>query len=692
MFKTEINKAKKLARRISSLHSYLHPDKPPQEHPPLPPKPPQQENALPPQTPLPSDTPKDLVQAATSQQIREWDQGIFQLSLVRHDIYPQEKPGNIEATKLPANTYQGTKRALTQAYYSIENRYLKTADVSSLSNLVFRFGTFYDAVNYEPSLAQDRSLEECRQLYQYQLPEEGQKGQYPPHLNIIPPQVRVNQFFGPNHLFDHMRLLDTASVLPQIIPGKILDWLHGSPERTTFNQIRDREQTLRRKHEDIYNTPNIGDRQDWYSDAVFAQQQFTGANPITITRASAEWISQFKEAAQIQGNAGVRKLLDQGPTDSFYVQDCSYFRKAIGLSASEPIQSCKQQQHHHLFQHDRYLCATVTLFQLSGVGKLHPLSIVIDYKGSIADSVVIFNDRLDSTASTYSEETNWPWRYAKICAQVADWTRHEITIHLTNAHLVEEAAIVACNRTLPSDHVVYKLLQPHWFKTLSLNKAARSTLVPHVIAPIARMSQEGIYSFIRHAYSTFDWPSLNIPADLERRGFPVAELNSSPKYHNYAYGRNLLLMWQVLGKFVLSVLKLAYGSDEDVAKDLYVQALATEMRSASGGQLPSFPELQSLSALADAVTMMIHIASPQHTAVNYTQDYYQSFLPNKPTALYTPPPLTHNELQRFTEKDLIAALPVHLPHDWLLATHLPHLLSYRVAEEQNLVTYAISLS
>ena len=416
---------------------------------------------------------------------------------------------------------------------------------------------------------------------------------------------------------------------------------------------------------------------------MFAQQQFTGTNPTTITQATVEWINLFKEAAQTQANATAERQLERGPADSFYIQDCSYFKEAIGVDAGKLIQADTNE---------RYLCATVTLFQLFSDGRLHPFSIILDYKGSMADSIVIFNARPDPGASSSGEEADWPWRYAKMAAQAADWTRHEITIHLTNAHLVEEAAIVACNRNLPSDHVVYKLLQPHWFKTLSLNHAARTALVPHVVVPISGASNEGVYSFIRHAYSAFDWTSLNIPVDLARRGFPIADLNNSPKYHNYAYGRDILLMWQVLRKFVLSVLKLAYTSDEDVAADPHVQSLSSEMRSDKGANMSSFPELRTLDALADAVTMMIHIASPQHTAVNYTQDYYQTFLPNKPTALYTKPPSTLKELQNFAEKDLIAALPVHIPHDWLLATHLPHLLSYRVAEEQNLVTYAISLS
>jgi hypothetical protein len=41
---------------------------------------------------------------------------------------------------------------------------------------------------------------------------------------------------------------------------------------------------------------------------------------------------------------------------------------------------------------------------------------------------------------------------------------------------------------------------------------------------------------------------------------------------------------------------------------------------------------------------------------------------------------------------VLKALPLHKPRDWLLATQLPHILTYRVTEEQNLMTYAVSLT
>jgi hypothetical protein len=154
----------------------------------------------------------------------------------------------------------------------------------------------------------------------------------------------------------------------------------------------------------------------------------------------------------------------------------------------------------------------------------------------------------------------------------------------------------------------------------------------------------------------------------------------------------MILMWRVLRTFVSSVLATVYTTDAQVANDRHIKYWHANMSGASEGQMSSFPIITTIDGLTDAVTMCIHIASPQHTAVNYLQDYYQSFVINKPPALFSPLPTSLAALQAYQEPDLVQALPVNNLREWLLASHLPHLLSFRVAEDQNLVNYAVSVA
>jgi hypothetical protein len=279
-----------------------------------------------------------------------------------------------------------------------------------------------------------------------------------------------------------------------------------------------------------------------------------------------------------------------------------------------------------------------------------------------------------------------------MCAQVSDWLRHELAVHLVNTHFVEEVIIVAAYRTFKPGHILLKLLEPHWTTTLSLNESARNTIAPNIIIWMTALTPTQIYAFLKNAYDKFDWMGPYVPNDLRGRGFLIEDLDNT-KYHNYGYARNIARMWEILRKFVSMVLTKVYtGVDAEVAKDSRLAAFCQEVRSRAGGQLASFPSIKTLNEFFDFVTMCIHIASPQHTTINYLQQYYQTFVPNKPSALYNQLPQSLVRLQSFTEDDVLCALPIHQPQDWLIMAQVPHMLSPKVSDDSTLLRYATTTS
>ena len=497
---------------------------------------------------------------------------------------------------------------------------------------------------------------------------------------------------GSLSIFDFTALLDTTVMVffrEESLPLALLDLVPEATTRTMKDLVNrnhvlheESRQNRRKKtpllSQGMYFNKNIGLRDDWYTDAAFGQQQFTGTNPTTITIAPRQWIDEFTSASNMQQRADIATLLAEDP-ENIFVQDYSDFRTELGVSPSVQL-TCD----------GRYGCASVVLFHLEPEGKLHPLAITLDYKGTMEESVTIFNRRI--TSSTHGDEyTDWPWRYAKMCAQVSDWLRHEVGVHLVNTHLVEEVIIVGARRAFDPGHVVIKLLKPHWNNTLPVNAGARDTLVPKIIVPIIGLTAEQAYGFIKASYNRFDWRGLYVPNDLRRRGFPPERLDE-PKYHNYGYARNIVRMWEIIRKFVSTVLGEVYHNDAEVANDPSIAAFCQEVRSSVGGQLNSFPRIRTLDELIDSVTMSIHIASPQHTAVNYLQQYYQTFIPNKPSTLYSPLPQSLVQLEAFGEEDLLAALPIHRPSAWLLMAHIPYLLSFEVPDDGTILYYAATTS
>lgn len=317
------------------------------------------------------------------------------------------------------------------------------------------------------------NLKKKRQLYQWTT-----EGNYPPYLKNIPNEDQVNIW----DIFELGRLWDTTGG----IPGEIFEFFSAfSSGKVTMDSIEKQyedlhETAVKNGQSGVYTDLNVGLRpdSDWYTDAVFGQQQLTGVNPTGLTQASQRWIGAFAQAASDQNNAVAQQLLAASPS-SLYVVDNSDYRHILGLAPDAPIVSPS------IFGHPAYGSSSVTLFILTDTGKLHPVAICIDYKGSIKSSVTIFNKRLTPDAQGVNEKTDWPWRYAKMCASVSDWARHELSVHLTETHLLEEALIVAAQRNFPDSHVICHILRPHWLKTLSLNHQARTMLVPIFINTIA---------------------------------------------------------------------------------------------------------------------------------------------------------------------------------------------------------------
>ena len=508
--------------------------------------------------------------------------------------------------------------------------------------------------------------------------------EFPPYLKYIPREFQTNalRILNPKSLAQTLEILRMPPPVLLAQKRKIVPKTDDTL-KTLVSRNRDLHTSSLKSHRprflrNMYFNENIGLRDDWYTDAVFGQQQFTGTNPTTITLAPRRWVDEFMTASDTQQRADVTRLLTDDP-ENIFVQDYSDFRSAMGAPQGAEFKS-----------KGRHGCSSVALFHLEPEGKLHPLAITLDYKRSMHESVTIFNHRIKSTMPG-EEPTDWPWRYAKMCAQVSDWLRHEIAVHLVNTHLVEEVIIVAAHRTIKPDHVVFKLLEPHWDPTLSLNKTARDILVPEIIIEIVGFTATQTYNFLKDAYNRFKWTDSYVPNDLRRRGFPIEDLDK-PKYHNYGYARNIARMWEILRKFVCTILTNFYRVDAKVANDNCIAAFSREVRSDNGGQLACFPDIKTLDELIDCVTMCIHIASPQHTAVNYLQQYYQTFVPNRPSALYTRLPRSLRELQDYMEEDILLALPIREPRDWLIMAQVPYLLSLEVPDDNTILYYATQTS
>lgn len=553
------------------------------------------------------------------------------------------------------------------------------------------------ALGHESFIPQLRDRAEKRGIYTFTT-----ANNYPPHLATIPNVDKAPSaalFDADKGLFNLQRLAATKGLLGETIADKLTDFVmnfatgsHADPgenQKTMAGLDRESKAFLDVK-EGVQDVRNISERRDWYTDAVFAQQYYTGPNPMIIRTATPWHLDIFRAAATAQGLVSAQALLDSGAT--LLVADYSYFRKGAGFDDDDDIvcddSSLKTAP-------TRYGCSSIVLFEQPDTKPLHPVAIVLDWRGNFSKSVTIFNQRLQLSDPAVDEFQDWPWRYAKTCAMAADWVDHELRTHLTATHLLEEAVIVAAQRSFDDNNPIYELLEPHWLKTLSLNNAAREVLVPTVIGNIGPFTLHETKNLVNYYYHNFDWTGNYVPQELAGRGFPREALDSG-KFKNFAYARNMTALWPALREYVSSYLHAyanthgQYETDSGVKDDISVRTWVQEMRGEKSAALQSFPVIQTRDQLVDALTLCIHIASPQHTAINYLQAYYMAFVVNKPPALFTPIPTTLDSLKRYTEQSLVDSLPIGKAksQQWLVASHLPWLLSYKVSDNQTLLSYA----
>lgn len=320
-----------------------------------------------------------------------------------------------------------------------------------------------DTVNFEPTVPSPLSLNKKREFFAFT---DGSDG-YPPHLNLAGNKPAASaeasnvqkSTMAPNEIFNQMRLLQLASLLPTIMPKNFIGdvapsvagfvggaWFGKMGTPDAGEKLEDVEKYNRKRRaewarKDIFDLPNVGDLDDWYTDARFAQQHFTGTNPTTIERASEQWILHFTGASHDPADKRAQEIimaLGYGSSESLYVQDYSYFREAAGIDKSAIIKCefeeiYKEQGKTKTRKSYRYGCASVCFFYLNESGTLQPLAVVIDWRGSADNSVTIYNRELvkrdpyfqsiiaeageKGESEMVGEGHDWAWRYGE-CSSI----------------------------------------------------------------------------------------------------------------------------------------------------------------------------------------------------------------------------------------------------------------------------------
>ncbi|MCB9756482.1 MAG: lipoxygenase [Myxococcales bacterium] len=229
----------------------------------------------------------------------------------------------------------------------------------------------------------------------------------------------------------------------------------------------------------------------------------------------------------------------------------------------------------------------------------------------------------------------WRWRMAKTAVQIADGNHHQTITHLAFTHMIAEAFIVSAHRQLAELHPVHALLRPHFEFTLAINDTASHNLIAPggEVEAVLGTTLEGSLSLTAGALAGFELARRLPAGDLRARGLDDREALPECPYRD-----DILPLWEAIHDWVDGYLRVFYREDVDVRGDAEVQAWVRELAAPGGGRLPGVGGAPTIAALARLVAFFIWTVSAQHSAVNFSQYAFMSYVPNMPGAGYAPAP------------------------------------------------------
>lgn len=332
----------------------------------------------------------------------------------------------------------------------------------------------------------------------------------------------------------------------------------------------------------------------WRTDEEFARQRLSGTNPVEIRA----W-----DPAEDRGLADAvgATLRHFGLPSTMEMKGrlfCSDYTELASPLIQESVKPGLR------------LAAPVAVF-FARDGGLSPAAIRLDPDGEIV---------------TPLHPNPARWLFARCHVEVADGHRHEGVRHLLETHLVVEVFATCTARHLHPDHPLAQLLGPHFTFNLAIDDLARGDLLsvggPIDVAVSAGVT--GVVNLARWHWSRWRFDRRGPLEDLAERGVTDGEILS--QYH---FRDDAVAIFEAIQHWLVDLLPVWYGTDEDVLADFELQAWADEV----GANLPGFPAIKSRATLREVLAQVIYRASAGHAAVNNGQYDKYSWVPNSPAAM-----------------------------------------------------------
>lgn len=415
--------------------------------------------------------------------------------------------------------------------------------------------------------------------------------------------------------------------------------------------------------------PRVADT--WHTDREFGQARIAGINPAFLRKCRPEDLSgegKFPVTDALVGDLlGGTTLATKLENNQLYLLDFSILSDILTPELEDQL--------------GKYAVAPLCLLQVDSHGQLMPLAIRLKQDESSTDLNVnpIFTPLSEPQA----------WLTAKVAVSSAEIAYQGIVSHLLNTHLVVETFGVCTYRQFSPEHLIFQLLQPHFFNTFAINEMARGIFLGHdgFFDETGALGYTGSNELLRRAYTGKGNNYAGDPYLFYRTALPydlaARDVNDLPHYY---YRDDAVMVWNAIQTYVSEIVGLAYAGAEEMAGDRQLQSWIQELIRPDFGRIQGLlpPEkaeqlsglLTDRDDLVAILTTIIFTATAQHSAVNFGQYEYAAWVPNMPFAMYQPfddllqqkpEPVElvqrlPNRLQTIKQMILVKALSLPVPH------------------------------
>ncbi|XBI49530.1 hypothetical protein VPH35_113080 [Triticum aestivum] len=396
----------------------------------------------------------------------------------------------------------------------------------------------------------------------------------------------------------------------------------------------------------------------WRTDEEFAREILAGVNPVSITR-----LTEFPPKSSLDPS----KYSDQTSTITAH-----HIEKSLeGLSVQQALDGKKL---YILDHHDHFMPFLLDINSLDGVH-------------AYATRTLLFL-RGDDTLKPLAIELLAPARQPLL-------------------------SVV---------HPLFKLLQPHYRDTMTINALARQTLINAggIFEQTVFMGKHSL-AISSVVYKDWNFTDQALPDDLIKSSAtsPLEEPtvtrtancvptlsgeNTNPRNEAWPwrtrrsparcgccsrttpYPTDGLAIWQAIEEWVTDYCAIYYKDEKAVKGDEELQAWWKEVREVGHSDLKDaawWPAMQTVAELTKACATIVWIASALHAAVNFGQYSYAGYVPNRPTvsrrAMPDPGSEEYAELEREPERFFIRTITSQL--QTLLGISLLEILSKHSSDE-----------